>query len=113
MTVVDTRNVTLPTLNDNSNQTALVTGLSPFILYIFRVRAYSYKIEPFFIHLGGMAEDRQTTLEVGEWKDCFMTIQVVCVCVRVEGRGGGGGGEGGCLAFFLSLFNMTPPMLRK
>ena len=61
MTVVDTRNVTLPTLNDNSNQTALVTGLSPFTLYIFRVRGYSYKIEPFFIHLGGMAEDRQTT----------------------------------------------------
>ena len=24
-------------------------------------------------------EDRQTTLEAGEWKDCFMTIQVVCV----------------------------------
>ena len=32
-----------------------------------------------------MAEDRQTTLEAGEWKDCFMTIQVVCVF------GGGGG----------------------
>ena len=90
MTVVDTRNVTQPTLNDTSNQTALVTGLSPFTLYIFRVRGYSYKIEPFFIHLGGMAEDRQTTLEAGEWKDCFMTIQVVCVC---SGGGRGGGGE--------------------
>ena len=35
MTVVDTRIVTLPTLNDNSNQTALVTGLSPFTLLHF------------------------------------------------------------------------------
>ena len=88
MTVVDTRNVTQPTLSDTSNQTALVTGLSPFTLYIFRVRGYSYKIEPVFIHLGGMAEDRQTTLEAGEWKDCFMTIQVVCVCSGGrEGRG--------------------------
>ena len=39
-----------------------------------------------------MAEDRQTTLEAGEWKDCFMTIQVECVCSGGrEGRGGGGG----------------------
>ena len=38
-----------------------------------------------------MAEDHQATLEAGEWKDCFMTIQVVCVCVQVGGRGGGGG----------------------
>ena len=72
MTVVDTRNVTLPTLNDSSDQMALVTGLSPFTLYIFRVRAYSYETVPFFIHLGGVAVDRQTTLEAGEWKDCFM-----------------------------------------
>ena len=35
MTVVDTRNVTLPILNDNSNQTALVTRVSPFTLLHF------------------------------------------------------------------------------
>ena len=55
-----------------------------------------------------MAEDRQTTLEAGEWKDCFMTIQVVCVC---SGGGKGGGGVVGWL--FFSPFNMTLPMLRK
>ena len=39
-----------------------------------------------------MAEDRQTTLEAGEWTDCFMTIQVVCVCSGgSEGRGWGVG----------------------
>ena len=56
-----------------------------------------------------MAEDRQTNLEAGEWKDCFMTIQVVCVCVQVGGKGGGGG----LVGFFFSPFNMTLPMLRK
>ena len=51
-----------------------------------------------------MAEDRQTTLEAGEWKDCFMTIQVVCVF----------GGVGWLVGFFFfSPFNMTPPILRK
>ena len=43
-----------------------------------------------------MAEDRQTTLEAGEWKDCFMTIQVVCVFV----------GWGGWLAFFSSTHSI-------
>ena len=103
MTVVDTRNVTLPILNDNSSQTALVTGLSPFTLYIFRVRAYSYETEPVFIHLGGMAEDCLTTLEAGEWKDCFMTIQVVCVF----GWGvGGRGRSGGLVGFFSSAHSV-------
>ena len=56
-----------------------------------------------------MAEDRQTTLEAGEWKDCFMVDYSGCVYVWV----GGGEGVRDWLAFFPSLFNMTPPMLRK
>ena len=80
---MDTRNVTLPTLNDNSNQTAVVTGLSPFTLLHFPCSSLLIRDRPFFFHLGGLAEDCWTTLEAGEWKDSFMVDYLVCVCVWV------------------------------
>ena len=48
-------NVTLPIVDDNSDQTAVVYDLTPFTRYSFRVRAFSFgdpMDRPNFIHIG-------------------------------------------------------------
>ena len=48
-------NITLAAINDNSDQTAVVSGLVPFTQYSFRVRAFSYgdqNEQPNFVHIG-------------------------------------------------------------
>jgi len=48
-------NTTLDTIDDNSNQTTIVSGLTPFTLYGFRVRAISFGDQderPSFVHIG-------------------------------------------------------------
>ena len=48
-------NITLDTINDASDQTAVVAGLMPFTQYSFRVRAFSFGDQnerPNFIHIG-------------------------------------------------------------
>ena len=52
--------ITLDTINDPSNQTAVVTGLIPFTHYSFRVRAYSFGDQnerPNFTHIGVATEE--------------------------------------------------------
>ena len=53
-------NITLATINDGSNQTAVVGGLVPFTQYSFRVRAFSFGDQnerPNFIHIGIATEE--------------------------------------------------------
>ena len=48
-------NITLDTIDDTSNQTTSVSGLTPFTLYGFRVRAFSFGDQnerPNFLHVG-------------------------------------------------------------
>ena len=48
-------NITLDTVNDASNQSAVVANLLPFTVYSFRVRAYSFGDQnerPNFTHIG-------------------------------------------------------------
>ena len=48
-------NISLAVVNDNSDQTAVVTDLTPFTQYSFRVRAFSFGDpveQPNFIHIG-------------------------------------------------------------
>ena len=48
-------NITLDSVNDNSNQTAVIAGLIPFTYYGFRVRAFSFGDQnerPNFVHIG-------------------------------------------------------------
>ena len=48
-------NITLDIVNDNSNQTAIIAGLTPFTDYGFRVRAFSFGDQnerPSFVHIG-------------------------------------------------------------
>ena len=48
-------NITLPMVDDNSDQTAVVGDLTPFTRYNFRVRAFSFGDpvdRPNFIHIG-------------------------------------------------------------
>ena len=65
MMVVNTLNVTLTMLNDVSNQALLVNGLRPYTFYFFSVRAFSFGMDPFVIHLGEAGEARQRTNEAG------------------------------------------------
>jgi len=47
--------ITLDTIDDTSNQTVVVSGLSPFTLYGYRVRAFSFGDQnerPDFVHTG-------------------------------------------------------------
>ena len=53
-------NITLATINDPSNQTAMIAGLAPFTQYSFRVRAFSFGDQnerPDFIHIGIATEE--------------------------------------------------------
>ena len=48
-------NITLPMVDDNSDQTAVVDDLTPFTQYSFRVRAFSFgdpMDRPNFTHIG-------------------------------------------------------------
>ena len=48
-------NITLAVINDNSEQTVVVTDLTPFTRYSFRVRAFSFgdpMERPNFMHIG-------------------------------------------------------------
>ena len=48
-------NITLDTIDDTSNQTTIVSGLTPFTYYGFRVRAFSFGDQnerPSFVHIG-------------------------------------------------------------
>ena len=48
-------NIALDTVNDASNQSAVVANLLPFTVYSFRVRAYSFGDQnerPNFTHIG-------------------------------------------------------------
>ena len=48
-------NITLTVVNDNSDQTVVITELIPFTQYSFRVRAFSFgdpMERPNFIHIG-------------------------------------------------------------
>ena len=48
-------NITLDMVNDNSDQTVVVTDLTPFTRYSFRVRAFSFGDQmerPNFVHIG-------------------------------------------------------------
>ena len=48
-------NITLNTTDDTSNQTTIVSGLTPFTYYGFRVRAFSFGDQnerPRFVHIG-------------------------------------------------------------
>ena len=48
-------NITLNTIDDTSNQTTTVLGLTPFTYYGFRVRAFSFGDQnerPDFVHVG-------------------------------------------------------------
>ena len=53
-------NITLSTLDDDSMQTFTVSSLTPFTLYSFTVRAYSFGQDPFVVHQGA----ESTTLDV-------------------------------------------------
>ena len=48
-------NTTLDTVDDTSNQTVVVSGLTPFTIYGYRVRAFSFgdqTEQPNFVHIG-------------------------------------------------------------
>jgi len=48
-------NITLNTVDDGSNQTVVVSGLTPFTIYRYRVRAFSFGDQndrPDFVHIG-------------------------------------------------------------
>ena len=48
-------NITLDTIDDTSNQTTIISGLTPFTNYGFRVRAFSFGDQnerPSFVHIG-------------------------------------------------------------
>ena len=63
-------NITLDTIDDNSNQTTIVSGLTPFTLYSFRVRAFSFGDQnerPNFVVIGRLTDEiRVRTDEDGE-----------------------------------------------
>jgi len=63
-------NITLDTIDDTSNQTTSVSGLTPFTLYGFRVRAFSFGDQnerPNFIISGRLTDEiRVRTDEDGE-----------------------------------------------
>jgi len=53
-------NITLDTIDDTSNQTILVSGLTPFTNYSFRVRAFSFGDQnerPNFVHVGILTDE--------------------------------------------------------
>ena len=53
-------NITLDTINDASDQTAVVTGLLPFTKYSFHVRAFSFgdrNKQPNFILIGNPTDE--------------------------------------------------------
>ena len=53
--MVVVQNITLNTVNDNSNQTTVIAGLTPFTYYGFHVRAFSFGDQnerPNFVHIG-------------------------------------------------------------
>ena len=55
-----TLNITLTSVNDRSNQTAVVAGLVPFTQYSLRVRAFSFGDQnerPNFTHIGIATEE--------------------------------------------------------
>ena len=61
-------NYTLDMLNDNSSQSVVINGLSPFTYYVFRVAAFSISDDPFRIHMGIFSADTDAvrTNEDGE-----------------------------------------------
>ena len=63
-------NITLNTTDDTSNQTTIVSGLTPFTYYGFRVRAFSFGDQnerPNFVHVGiSSVEIRVRTDEDGK-----------------------------------------------
>ena len=69
-------NITLDTIDDISNQTTIVSGLIPFTLYSFRVRAFSFGDQN-VLHLGiSTGEVRVHTDEHGKiwsWSKFFIT----------------------------------------
>ena len=80
--VVTLLNITLATINDGSNQTAVVGGLVPLTQYSFRVRAFSFGDQnerPNFIHIGIATEEIIVrTNEDGKALRCLvMCLQLV------------------------------------
>ena len=62
-------NYTLDMLDDRSNQSVVIDGLSPFTYYVFRVAAFSISDDPFQFHMGTFSPhtDAVRTDEDGEY----------------------------------------------
>ena len=53
-------NITLDTIDDTSNQTTIVSGLTPFTYYGFRIRAFSFgdqNEQPNVVHNGVLTDE--------------------------------------------------------
>jgi len=72
-------NITLDVVNDISNQTAVISGLTPFTYYGFRVRAFSFGDQnerPDFVHIG-IATDEMRVRTDEDSKDATFNVPVV------------------------------------
>ena len=79
-------NITLDIINDEADQTILVTGLKTFTQYTFRVRAYSFSDQnktTIFTHIG-IASDEiiVTTAEDGKITTLIFIYLLFSIYVR-------------------------------
>ena len=75
-------NITLNATDDTSNQTTIVSGLTPFTYYGFRVRAFSYGDQnerPNFVHVGILSDE----IRVRTDEDGKILLSVVCTLLLV------------------------------
>ena len=69
-------NITLDTIDDTSNQTTIVSGLTPFTYYGFRVRAFSFGDQTNLVHIGISTDERRArTDEDGKMHSTYTALQ--------------------------------------